>query len=199
MKKRISIILIIIAVAVGVGLGVFFGTRGEKRIDAEERISMEMDYMQNLTNFIDQVDNVTAAYSSAQIDKEAYKERNEVLKNEFFIIKNEFSIWLDQNPIKTGSETYVTKRGEQALLNMQDDVEKLLDCTFNNGEPYDIYQLYYRYMLQKDKVKADSIEYLVAYKWLQNKEGDYEDLVQEYQKRIQEESKGEIQNAEEDS
>lgn len=193
MKKKISIIIAIVIAAI-VAIILLFSFKKDNKIDAEERVNLEMEYVQNLSNFIEQVDIVTAAYSSAQIDKDAYKERNEVLKNEYFILKNQFQIWLSEHPVKTGTETVETKRAESAISNMQNDIDRLLDCTFTeSGEPYDIYQLYYRYLEQKNKVKTDSIEYMATYKWLQNKEASYTDILEEYKKK----SLGEEENAKE--
>lgn len=177
MRKKISILAIIAAVVIIV----IFAVRGDNKIEAEKRINLEMEYVQSLSDFIEQTDIVTAAYSSAQIDKEAYKERNNVLKNEYFMLQNHFSVWLEKHPVK--GETEITQRGENALKNMQKDIETLLDCTFKEDkEPYDIYQLYYRYLEQKNRVKADMTEYLVVHEWLQNKEIPFEQIVEKYSK-----------------
>lgn len=175
-KKKISIIAIISAIA----LIVIFAILGrDTRIKAEERINLEMEYVENLSNFVKQVDIVTAAYSSAQMDKEAYKERHEVLKNEYFILKNQFSTWLDNHKIK--EETEMTVRGENAVANAQKDIDNLLSCTFTeNDEPYDIYQLYYRYLEQKNRVRADITEFLAVYDWLQNKDVPFDEIMQKY-------------------
>lgn len=175
MKK----IIILIALAGAVITGIIIFTRTDKKITAEERIVMEMEHVENLSRFVEQADNVTAAYSAAEMDKDAYIERNNVLKNEFYILKNSFSVWQEEHPVKTGTETEITKRGEQAIINMQNDIDTLLDCTFNEGVPYDIYQLYYRYMLQKDKVKADSIDFIIAYRCI-NEKADFNELVEQY-------------------
>lgn len=192
--RKIIIIIAIIAAGIIAGLTIFNVIQEKNHkanaLQANERLLMEKEYMDNLSEYISQVDDVTAAYVSAQIDKNAYLERHQVLKNEYTIIKNEFTAWLVGHPIETGSESYVSKRGEQAIENTQKDIDGLLECTFKDGEVYDIYELYYRYLSQKEKIQTDYIEYIVAYRWITEKdtvEQDVDTIMEEYEALKEEE------------
>ena len=191
MRKKIIIGIIIAAAAVFAGLLIFNLINKKEKITGNDRLLLEKTYMDNMAEYVDQLDRITAAYISGQIDKGAYLDRHKTLEDEFYIIKEEYSIWQDLNPIQTGTESYVSKRGEQAVKKAQDDIDGLLNASFKSeDELYDIYELYYRYLAQKEKVRLDYVEYTVAYRWIleaDTMEEDMEAVIQEFENRKDEE------------
>lgn len=174
--------LIIIFSIIGAGIFSFFvvfnvmkETKNDLP-DANTRMVQEKEYMDTLSKYIEQVDSVTAAYIAGEMDKEAYLERHQILKDEYEIIKAEFTVWQNKHPFKTGTESYISTRGEQAVKDANDNTDKLLACTIKDGEPLQIYELTYRYMDAKDKIETNYIEYVVAYRWLTEKDTIEEDL-----------------------
>ena len=157
--------------------------------DANTRMADEKEYMDTLSEFIEQVDGVTAAYISGEMDKGAYLDRHNVLKNEYAIIKNEFNLWQSKHPYKAGTESYISARGEQAVKDANANVDNLLNCTVIDGEPLQIYELTYRYMDAKDKLQTSFVEYTVAYRWLSEKdtlEQDAQNIADDFDKALEE-------------
>lgn len=185
--RKIIIIISVIAGGIIAGLTIFNVVKESNthQLQANDRLLMEKEYMDNLSNYIDQVDDVTAAYVSGQMDKNAYLDRHKVLSDEYTIIKNQFTAWMTGHPIETGSESYVSKRGEQAVKQAQEDIDALLKSSFKDeNELYDIYELYYRYLAAKEKIQTDFNEYIVAYKWIVEKdtmEEDVDAIIEEFE------------------
>ena len=180
MRKKLRLIIIIASIVAG-GIVAFFVVRevqnNNKLLTANERMMQEADYIETLQEFVSSVDTITVGYISGEYDREAYMARLNILKEEFAIIEGTFNQWLKDNPIDMNSQSFISNEGESSVTNANKHTKELLECTIKeDGTPYDIKELAYRYLQAKQVLQDDLISYIAANKWVQEADTFEEDF-----------------------
>lgn len=191
MKKKIIIICSIFTFLLIVGITSFTiinsKIKEDKKIKANEWFMQQTDYLNNILNFLDSMDTVYTLYLSGNMSKKDFVTYHDLLDKQYSIMENEYETWEDENPIKTGSQSFISKSGLEAIKNIRNEIKKCLDDTVKNEEPLDYYNLMYTYMAHNENLNNYFCEYTVCFRWLIESdtfEQDYETLINAWNNRI---------------
>lgn len=194
MNKRKIITIICIAVVIVLTGTITFNVikakrQEEKKLTANEWFLDQTDYLNNILNFLDSMDTVYSLYLSGSMSKTDFVNYNTLLKQQYAIMDNEYEQYKRDNPIKMGTQSYISQSGIEAINNIRGEINKCIDDCVVNGEPLDYYNMIYTYMAHNENLDSYFCEFTVCFRWLLETdtfEQDYSTLVNAWNNRINE-------------
>ena len=194
MNKRKIITIISIAVVIVLTGTITFNVikakrQEEKKLTANEWFLDQTDYLNNILNFLDSMDTVYSLYLSGSMSKTDFVNYNTLLKQQYAIMDNEYEQYKRDNPIKMGTQSYISQSGIEAINNIRGEINKCIDDCVVNGEPLDYYNMIYTYMAHNENLDSYFCEFTVCFRWLLETdtfEQDYTTLVNAWNNRINE-------------
>lgn len=194
MNKRKIITIISIAVVIVLTGTITFNVikakrQEEKKLTANEWFLEQTDYLNNILNFLDSMDTVYSLYLSGSMSKTDFVNYNTLLKQQYAIMDNEYEQYKRDNPIKMGTQSYISQSGIEAINNIRGEINKCIDDCVVNGEPLDYYNMIYTYMAHNENLDSYFCEFTVCFRWLLETdtfEQDYSTLVNAWNNRINE-------------
>lgn len=194
MNKRKIITIISIAVVIVLTGTITFNVikakrQEEKKLTANEWFLDQTDYLNNILNFLDSMDTVYSLYLSGSMSKTDFVNYNTLLKQQYAIMDNEYEQYKRDNPIKMGTQSYISQSGIEAINNIRGEINKCIDDCVVNGEPLDYYNMIYTYMAHNENLDSYFCEFTVCFRWLLETdtfEQDYSTLVNAWNNRINE-------------
>lgn len=194
MNKRKIITIISIAVVIVLTGTITFNVikakrQEEKKMTANEWFLDQTDYLNNILNFLDSMDTVYSLYLSGSMSKTDFVNYNTLLKQQYAIMDNEYEQYKRDNPIKMGTQSYISQSGIEAINNIRGEINKCIDDCVVNGEPLDYYNMIYTYMAHNENLDSYFCEFTVCFRWLLETdtfEQDYSTLVNAWNNRINE-------------
>lgn len=194
MNKRKIITIISIAVVIVLTGTITFNVikakrQEEKKLTANEWFLEQTDYLNNILNFLDSMDTVYSLYLSGSMSKTDFVNYNTLLKQQYAIMNNEYEQYKRKNPIKMGTQSYISQSGIEAINNIRGEINKCIDDCVVNGEPLDYYNMIYTYMAHNENLDSYFCEFTVCFRWLLETdtfEQDYSTLVNAWNNRINE-------------
>lgn len=194
MTKRKIITIISIAVVIVLTGTITFNVikakrQEEKKLTANELFLEQTDYLNNILNFLDSMDTVYSLYLSGSMSKTDFVNYNTLLKQQYAIMDNEYEQYKRKNPIKMGTQSYISQSGITAIDNIRCEISKCINDCVVNGEPLDYYNMIYTYMAHNENLDSYFCEFTVCFRWLLETdtfEQDYSTLVNAWNNRINE-------------
>lgn len=194
MNKRKIITIISIAVVIVLTGTITFNVikakrQEEKKLTANEWFLDQTDYLNNILNFLNSMDTVYSLYLSGSMSKTDFVNYNTLLKQQYAIMDNEYEQYKRDNPIKMGTQSYISQSGIEAINNIRGEINKCIDDCVVNGEPLDYYNMIYTYMAHNENLDSYFCEFTVCFRWLLETdtfEQDYSTLVNAWNNRINE-------------
>ena len=144
-KRKIWLPVVIILILIFV-IGIAASMPKSSEISGIEYFSMQGRYMDDLENFADQMDDVVSLYISGAIKEEDFLIHLQQLEEEEKIMKGLYDKEKKENPVKTGSHTYDTKAGCEAVEACFFAFESLVsEMEETSSEPEQIGYIYLSY------------------------------------------------------
>lgn len=155
-----------------VGLYGFSVYRKEQRKQTgHEWFDRQAEYLTQFDKFSEQVDTVTVLYTIGSISEEDLRNHLYIFRTEISLMKKAYEDELKAHPVKTGTHTYATKKGSEAVY----DIYELYSELFNDMESVssDRDKVSYTYMTYRALFSKDVNMYEVC------KQAIYEDAEEE--------------------
>lgn len=192
-RFKISIICIALAIFLIAG-GIIFGVvnakrQEDKKSEANDWFLAQTDYLNNVLNFLDSVDTVYCLYLSGSMSKTDFISYNNLLTQQYDIMNNEYEIYKKNNPVKAGTQSFISQSGINAIENIRLEIKKMLSDMIVNGEPLEYYNMIYTYLAHNENLNDYFCEFTVCFRWLietDDFEQDYSTLVNAWNRRINE-------------
>lgn len=166
MNSLLLLLVVIITIIV-----VVFCSQSRKK-DGNEFFGEQNTIMNTLTSFMEQMDNVYALYITGTMSSDDFLTQRQNLMIAYNLIQVDYDNYLAKNPVKTGSYSYVSRRGMNAIQSLRQNIQNLLDNTVDEiGQPLNRNEMAYIYMVYQECINEDLCEYAVAFRWLV--EADY--------------------------
>ena len=159
---KLAILLILIT---GVIL-IFDFAIESKKLTGNEWLNEQYSYMNNVAFFCEEMDTVYSLYLSGNMSRTDFLAQYKLLVKQHELMEADYDIWLKEHPVKTGSFSYISKKGENAINGLRKNISLLLLETVPDGIPQDIKTMTYTYLQYNDAIENNLIEYAVAFRWL---------------------------------
>ena len=158
--KIIKIILILIIVTV-IGLTAFYFIRGsEGEITGEDYLKVQEKYMAEFQVYSDNIDDIVSLYLDGSITEEDFLNHLEIFQQELDLMKATHDSEAEKYPVKTGTDTYHTKRGAEAVAECYDIYQNILTTLQNNSSDKDA--LSYKYIAYHQDIIHALSDYMTA-------------------------------------
>lgn len=184
MKKRtfkklchIGIPLIVIAVFIGT---FFIKFKKDNGLSGNEWFSLQSEYMDKLTAFCLNMDEVYALYISGDMSESNFIMEYALLKNEWDVLDASYEKFLEENPVAPGGHSYISKRGEQAVNSLRVTIKDILDSTKEGNTIIGTDKMLYMYLAHNQQAQYHLAEYTVSYLTLVESmydESDYQNIL----------------------
>ena len=141
MNKRKIITIISIAVVIVLTGTITFNVikakrQEEKKLTANEWFLDQTDYLNNILNFLDSMDTVYSLYLSGSMSKTDFVNYNTLLKQQYAIMDNEYEQYKRDNPIKMGTQSYISQSGIEAINNIRSEERRVGKECRSRWSPY---------------------------------------------------------------
>ena len=141
-KKMLITVLMASAGALLVLWGITAFREYNRYISGDEWFAKQYVYVNDLADYADSVDTVMALYQCGTISKEDYLSHISVLKSELGIMRKDYNDEKEAHPVRTGTYTYTTKKGCEAvesLYDIYDDILRLMGDYADSTEELNYY------------------------------------------------------------
>ena len=160
-KRIIALIAVLLAVS-----GVFAGFRIYqsylRQITGQEWFEKQDKYIEEMKTYADGLDDIFALYLSKSISDEDFLNHLTILKNELSIMKAAYEDVKDEHPVKTGSHTYSSKKGCEAVEGCYEILNQILDMASVKENYADIETLGYKYLAYQQNIIDNLANYMAA-------------------------------------
>lgn len=192
-KKTLRLIIRIVAVLACIGLVATVFIKKMKKdngLDGNEWFARQYEYMNQFTGFCLNMDEVYALYISNDMTEADFLIEYAILLNQWDILEASYIRFLKENPVRPNGHSYVSRRGEGAITDLRNTINKILESTKNGNAIITQDEILYMYLSYKQDIQMSLAEYTVAYQWIQArdmKEKDYEKMIDEYAEYLKDE------------
>ena len=160
MRKKIIIIIIIAIVAIALGITAHHFVAHRSDQTAQEWLDKQSEYVNNLTVYTDQMDDVFTLYFTGAISAEDFYVHLQTLYAEVDIMETDYQTYKESHPIVIGSQTYKTKLGTEAIGKCYGLLKEMLDkCAIDYDAP-DL--VLYEYLNYHQLIIEQLADYIVS-------------------------------------
>lgn len=161
-KKKKWIILILIC---GILAAAFLSLgKSSKYVDAEEWVISQKKNLEDFTLITNGTDNALTMYSMDSISLDDLKNEIYMGYYEILVLKAAYEQNLKEHPIKPGSHTVETKKAQDAMDKIYQDLESMyLEMDSIVSGDFDINALIYMYMGYGQSIKENLNTYMETY------------------------------------
>lgn len=140
----------------------------ESGITGNEWLVKQKVLLEDLSAFTEGMDEVYSLYLVGGISESDFLTELRLLKQQYAIL-NQFYVQLkNENPVKEGTHSYVSKRGSDAIANYYSILGEIFDNSVDGkGSPLKADQLAYVYMAYQQQLTSALAEYTTAIIWLE--------------------------------
>ena len=166
MVKRMFVLMFIVALICSLS-----ACGSPERISGNEWLKVQEASYNDLQSFSEGVDQVVTLYIMESITAEDFEKEVMILKQQYSILLKFRKKLTDDYPVEPQSHSYVSKRGTEAIENMYDCFEELLNNLLDeNGKALRVQETSYRYLAYKQNMQTYVVEYMTAIQWLNEAE-----------------------------
>lgn len=168
-KKRWIIIPVFFLVIIALCSYIY---QEEQKITGEEWLSVQSTYIDEMSIYADNMDTIFALYIGGSISEADFLNHIEILEDELTVMVAARDELQDKYEIKTGSHTYSSKKGCEAVDHCYLTLKDILDMARNNYQDVDV--LSYKYLAFHQEVIDDLADYMAAIEILEAEEEEME-------------------------
>ena len=163
MKKNIKLFLLISCISVLPILS----SCGVQGITGDEWVIMQMDYMDDIDAFTQEMDEVYTLYVSGGITAEDFLTELRLLKQQNQIMQQVYESEKEENTILPNSYSSIAQKGIQSIEDMRNIFTNILnESTDEDGNVLSQEEIAYLYLSYNDELETDLASYLVAYEYI---------------------------------
>ncbi len=143
--------------------GITAGCRA-RGITGEEWIRSRGESLNIITQYAASLDDTVVLYASGGINSEAFACEMDVRVKEYEILRKQFDQEIEENPIRPGSHSYMTKSGYEGFTSLWKDIGDLtfiLDDMSDKGASPD--EISYQYLAYKPVLGNDTARFMAAF------------------------------------
>ncbi len=170
-KNTIAISTALVFLVLLLAGGIAWYARAHRKMTGNEFFGEQNVIMNTLTDYMRQMDKVYALYISGGMTDNDFIQQHDNLAYAYSVIQADYEKYLGENPVRTGSHSYISMRGVNSITALREDIQALLDSTVANGKPLEREEMTYAYMAYQERINDDLCEYAVAFRWLVEGEG----------------------------
>lgn len=161
-KKRIIALIAVFWAVSGVFAGFRIYQSYSKQITGQEWFEKQDKYIKEMKTYADSMDDIFALYLSQSISKDDFLNHITVLKNELNIMETAYEDAKAKHPVKTGSHTYSSKKGCEAVEGCYEILNQILDMASVKENYADIETLGYKYLAYQQNIIDNLANYMAA-------------------------------------
>lgn len=200
LKKILRIAVPLICAAIFIGT-FFIKFKKDNGLNGNEWFSMQSEYMDKLTAFCLNMDEVYALYISGDMSEGNFIMEYALLKSEWEVLDASYEKFLEETPIAPGGHSYISKRGEQAVNSLRATIKDLLDSTKKNNTVIGTDKMLYMYLAHNQQAQYHLAEYTVSYLTLVESmydESDYRNILNKLESQYYNEAESTSEKEEEE-
>lgn len=157
----------IVAMCVILAIGAAGCAEKETGITGNEWLMKQEVLLEDLSAFTEGMDEVYALYIVGGISSEDFLLELRLLKQQYAILNQFYTQLKNENPVKEGTHSYVSKRGSDAIATYYSLLGEVIDNSVDkNGTPLKADELAYVYMAYQQQLVSALAEYTTAIVWL---------------------------------
>ncbi|MFR1888380.1 MAG: hypothetical protein ACLSX0_01250 [Anaerostipes caccae] len=161
MKRKLSKLCILFLL---LGLGTLYAfLHKSEGVSGNEWILAQKAYVGTLADFAEDLDDVYALYISGGMDKTTFLTEWEKLSSVYEILSLKKAQDDKKHPVAPEGHTKSTKRGAEALEEIQNAFGELLSYSVADGKPVKRTELLYRHMACSKKIQEEIDVFMKAY------------------------------------
>lgn len=166
MKKKIIIIgSIIAAIVVGIVISILvYNASHSDEISEEQWVLNQRTHINHLVNLSETIDDVYTLYIMGVMSAGDFNNEMQIIQVQYNVYLKEFEQQANEDKIKLGSETSISKKGRQALYDLNEDYASLIKDTYTEAmTPKSPEEVAYIKMAYLQNIEDHFIRYLAAY------------------------------------
>lgn len=141
---------------------------GQKTVTGNEWLMIQKQCLEDLQAFANGMDEVYSLYILTAIGEDDFMTEHKILKQQYTALLAFYDQLKEENPVKEGSHSYVSKRGTEGIEDCYKILGEILENSFDeNGRPLHIAEMTYRYMAYKQNLSTAISTYVTAVLWLE--------------------------------
>lgn len=172
LKTKIVIMLVTLLVGAGAVLGIKTYLNYSKQITGIEWLDMQEEYIDEMETYADNMDDIFALYLSGTISSEDFLNHLTVLSNELKVMKAVYEDAKNDNPVRTGTHTYSSKTGCEAVERNYETFEKIINMAALEENYSDVNTLGYKYLAYQQEIVDNLADYMGAIEIVKEERGD---------------------------
>lgn len=166
MKKKLiigGIIAGVIAVAIAIVCVVNIIVHSDE-ISEEQWVLNQRTHINHLINLSENIDDVYTLYIMGEMSVGDFNSEMQIINGQYLVYLKEFEQESNTDKIKLGSETFLSKKGRQALEKLNQDYESLFKDTYTDAiTPRTPEEVAYVKMAYAQQIGEHFAEYISAY------------------------------------
>lgn len=170
MFRKIIKFLIVIALTVSAVYGVKWYLSYKKSYTGRQWFDRQETYVKQFKTYSKGVDSVVTLYTTNRITQDAYASHMNTFKDELLIMSRKYKQDKAEHPVRTGTYTYLTKKGCESVEKVYTHMDNLLNVI----STYDNYRhtgkLAYKFLAMQQPIIDDMSNYYSCKDMI--KEGD---------------------------
>lgn len=164
--RRLFAVLLCAVVFVGALAGC---SKEEEGITGNDWLVKQKVLLDDLSAFTEGMDEVYSLYLVSGISDTDFLTELRLLKQQYAILNQFYTQLKNENPVKEGSHSYVSKRGSDGIATYYSVLGELIDNSVDeSGSPLKPEELAYVYMAYQQRLVSALAEYTTAIIWLED-------------------------------
>ncbi len=144
-----------------------FSGCSSKMITGNEWLLKQKECLDTIEAFADGMDEVYALYIMGSMAEEDFLIELRLLKAQYNVLDQYFRRLQEENPVKEGTHSYVSKRGSEGMKKCYQVLGKIIDSSVDeDGKALSHDELAYLYLAYRQEFSAAVSEYVTAVIWL---------------------------------
>lgn len=159
MKKYKKWILLILGIVIAASVSVYAWKEYQKQT-GEEWFQKQEQYVDDLETYSSSMDDILTLYLTGSIPKEDFLTHVSIQKQELEIMERVYEQERQKHPVKTGTHTYETKAGCEAVEGCYRVMDELIGVMEQNAD--DSEALAYKYLAGQKQMVKEISRYMAA-------------------------------------
>lgn len=170
LRTKPMIAIVVFLVGIGIIARIIAYLDYSQEITGTEWFDMQEEYIDEMNTYADNMDDIFTLYLSGAISAEDFQNHISILSDELKVMQTVYEKYKEEHPVRTGTHTYSSKIGCEAIENCYDTFEKILDMASQEENYSDINTLGYKYLAYQQEIIENLADYMGA-KTIMDEEG----------------------------
>lgn len=162
MIRKKTFILTVLSILIAFGAFSAFYISYSKQLTGTEWFQKQDKYIDEMETYAQSMDDIFALYISGSISEEDFLNHISVLQSQLTIMEKAYAKAESENPVKTGSHTYSSKKGCESVKGCYDVLSEILDMASSENNYSDTETLSYKYLTCQQEIIEHLADYMAA-------------------------------------